>query len=110
MTPIGHLVDEVQKAFLDQHGTSLSLQAICDRMGPDGVSKQTLSAWMRQPPLKLPAPEVVAAVARGLRVAEGLVLQRLMESVGYTIPETFPVAARRGFTAKELGRDELDSP
>lgn len=103
VSPIADLIEEVQAAFVDQHGVELT-QAALARLA--GLSPQRMSQLLREPVSAMPSPETIEGLAKALRVSQGLVLQRFMESVGYDIPDEFPVAARKGTPKKLRGEDE----
>lgn len=95
VTPIGELIEEVRAAFLDEHGTTLSYADLASRSGGE-ISRQQMHAYATGDLTRMPPPETIEAMATALRVSKGLVLQRMLESVGYELPSDFPVAARRG--------------
>ncbi len=95
VTPIAHLINECRDSFRREHGVDLTYAAIARRSGGK-LTRQRVQQYATEPVRNMPGPDTTAALASGLGVSEGLVLQRLLETTGHAIPEQFPVAARRG--------------
>lgn len=107
MTPLGELIEECKRAFLDLHGVELSNGDIARRSGKR-LTRTRVQQLASDPIKALPSPHTITGLALGLGVSHGLVLQRAMESAGYDVPADFPVAARKGTPRKrQPGGDEL---
>lgn len=95
MTPLGELIVECQRAFLDEHGVELSYGDIARRSGTPGITRGRVQQLAKGQIKAMPLPETIDALSLGLGVSRGLVLQRAMESSGYDLPSEFTLAARR---------------
>ncbi len=99
MTPLGELIEEAQRRFVDMHGVELSYGDIA-RRGGKAVTRGRVQQLAKDPIRSMPGPTTLAALALGLGVAEHLVVEKALVSAGYG---DLGVAARRG-TPTEVQR------
>lgn len=85
MTPLGELIGEAQRLFLDTHGVPLTNGDIARRSG-GRLNRQRVQQLAKDPIKAMPSPEVIYGLALGLTVPESVVLERALASAGYTGP------------------------
>ena len=85
MTPLGELIAEVQRAFVDAHGVPLTYGDIARRSG-GRLTRGRVQQLAKDPIKAMPSPEVIYGLALGLTVPESVVLERALASAGYTGP------------------------
>lgn len=94
MTPLGVLIEQSQKRFLDEHGVELSYADIA-RRGGKVITRGRVQQLAKDPIKRLPDPQTIDALAIGLGVPSHLVTQCALASAGYPAPELWE-AVRTG--------------
>ncbi len=85
MTPLGALVVEVQQHFARQHQVELSFGDIARRSG-GLVLRTRVHQLVHDPVKRLPSPQTLDGLSRGLGIPYSVVLQRALASAGYQVP------------------------
>lgn len=104
MTPLGELIEECRRRFLDTHGVELSYADIAHR-GGDVISRGRVQQLAKDPLPAMPKPATLQALALGLGVRDEIVVERALASSGYG---DWGVAARRGTSQGQRLRREQD--
>jgi transcriptional regulator with XRE-family HTH domain len=104
MTPLGDLIEECRRRFVDQHGVELSYSDIANR-GGKVITRGRVQQLAKDPIKAMPSAATLQALATGLGVNEALVVERALASTGYG---DWGLAARRGTPQLDTRRAELD--
>ena len=82
MTPLAALIAECKQLFLDAHGVELTNGDIARRSG-GRLTRQRVQQYATGD-RSMPTPETVKGFSLGLQVPSSVVLQRALETAGYT--------------------------
>lgn len=104
VTPLGELIEECRRRFVDQHGVELSYADIASR-GGKVITRGRVQQLAKDAIKAMPTPSTLQALATGLGVSEALVVERALASTGYG---DWGLAARRGVPHLDKRRADLD--
>ena len=94
VSPLAELIGECQRMFLDTHGVELTYADIGRRSGERPLTRNRVQQMASQPIKRMPEPETLVGLAKGLGVPLSVVTERAMRSAGYVVPDR-PVQARQ---------------